>query len=62
MGGHCNQTLLFPQCAAQSVGPGNQMFIQLIQTLMTAHCSIPSPNIWPKDHGPIAAKRDKVDF
>ncbi|XP_055301848.1 glucose dehydrogenase [FAD, quinone]-like [Sitodiplosis mosellana] len=60
----CNQTYLLPQCAARSVGPANQLFIQLIQTLVAAHCSLPQPGIWPKDHGPTAEKSDDevVDF
>lgn len=56
----CNQTLLNTQCAARSVGPANQMFIQLIQTLLTAHCSIPQADQWPSDYGPIAEKSGKV--
>lgn len=55
----CNQTLLFPQCAARSVGPANQAFMQLIQTILAAHCSLPQPGLWPDDHGPIAAKSGK---
>ncbi|XP_031616882.1 glucose dehydrogenase [FAD, quinone]-like [Contarinia nasturtii] len=53
-----NQTFLPPQCAAQSVGTANQLFIQLIQTLITAHCTIPQSNIWPNDYGPTAEKSD----
>lgn len=56
----CNQTFLQPQCAARSVGPANQLFIQLIQTIVTAHCSISQPNFWPKDYGPIAEKCGKI--
>lgn len=56
----CNQTFLLPQCAARSVGPANQLFIQLIQTLVAAHCSIPQPNIWPEDYGSIAKKHGTV--
>lgn len=55
----CNQTFLLPQCAAQSVGPANQLFIQLMQTLVVAHCSISNPDIWPKDYGPIAEEHGK---
>lgn len=59
MSSYCNQTLLLPQCAARSVGPANQAFIQLIQTLLIAHCSLSEPDLWPDDHGPIAAERGK---
>lgn len=57
MHGLCNQSVLFPRCAANSIGPANQLFIHMIQTLMTAHCSIAEPNVWPEDYGTIAAKR-----
>lgn len=57
----CNQTYLMPTCAARSVGPANQLFIQLIQTLVAAHCSLPEYN-WPKDYGPAAQKIGKMGF
>lgn len=53
-----NETLLLPQCAARSVGPANQAFMQLIQTLIAAHCSLSSPDIWPKGHEPCGRKID----
>lgn len=52
----CNQSFLAPQCAAQSVGPANQLFISLIQTLLAAQCSISPPEMWPRDYGEIALK------
>ncbi|XP_031635343.1 glucose dehydrogenase [FAD, quinone]-like isoform X1 [Contarinia nasturtii] len=57
-----NQTFLLPQCAARSVGPANQLFIQLIQALITAHCTIPQPDIWPIDYGPTACDGETFDF
>lgn len=42
---------LSSQCAAQSVGPTNQLFTALIQTILAAHCSISSPDMWPRDYG-----------
>lgn len=62
---HCNQTSLLSQnCAAQSVGTGNQLFYSLIQTILTAQCSISPPEMWPKDYGPYAIKNglDEFDF
>lgn len=38
------------QCAAQSVGPVNQLIGLLIQTLLAAQCSVP-PDTWPADYG-----------
>lgn len=55
-----NQTLLNPQCSAQSFGPANALFIQLIQTIITAHCNI-APGSWPEDYGPTAEENGK-DF
>lgn len=48
-----SQSLLIPKCAARSVGTANTAFMQLIQTILAAHCSLSSPCIWPKDHEPI---------
>lgn len=52
MSATCSQSLLlFPQCAARSVGTANQLFIQLIQSITAAHCSISPPDLWPEDYG-----------
>lgn len=40
------------QCASQSLGPANQLFSLLIQTILAAQCNISAPEQWPKDHGP----------
>ncbi|XP_053692893.1 glucose dehydrogenase [FAD, quinone]-like isoform X1 [Sabethes cyaneus] len=48
------EALLNSQCAAQSLGPANQLFAMLIQTIMAAQCSISPPDMWPKDYGPTA--------
>lgn len=53
----CNQSLLAPYCAAQSVGTANQLFISLIQTLLAAQCSISPQEMWPEDYGPIAVTK-----
>lgn len=42
---------LATECAAQSVGPANQLFGLLIQTILAAQCSISPPNLWPKNYG-----------
>lgn len=54
-------SILSSSCAAQSVGTANSIFQLLIQTLLAAHCSI-SPNIWPKDFGPLAIEQGIVFF
>lgn len=55
---HCNQSLISPYCASQSVGTANQLFVSLIQTLLAAQCSISPP--WPQDYGPVALEHGKV--
>lgn len=61
---YCNQSFIPPDCASQSVGAANQLFVSLVQTLLTAQCSISPSNMWPEDYGPIALKRglDLYDF
>lgn len=39
------------ECAAQSVGAANQLIGLLIQTFLTAQCSISPPDFWPDDYG-----------
>ncbi|XP_037037093.1 glucose dehydrogenase [FAD, quinone] isoform X1 [Bradysia coprophila] len=55
---------LTSQCAAQSVGPANQLFGLLIQTILAAQCSISPPEMWPKDYGPTAIEKglEEYDF
>lgn len=59
-----NQSFISPQCAAQSLGPINQLFINVIQALLAAHCSLSPPELWPKDYGPTALeeKLEEYDF
>lgn len=40
-----------PDCAAQSVGAGNQLFLALIQTILTTQCSLSPADKWPRDCG-----------
>ncbi|XP_058447536.1 glucose dehydrogenase [FAD, quinone]-like isoform X1 [Malaya genurostris] len=58
------EALLNSQCAAQSLGPANQLFAMLIQTIMAAQCSISPPDMWPKDYGPTALAEglEEYDF
>lgn len=60
----CNQSLIPPNFASQSVGPANQLFISLVQTLLAAHCAISPENMWPQDYGLTALKYglDEYDF
>lgn len=51
--------VLVPECAAQSVGPANQLFALLIQTILGAHCAITPEAMWPRDYGPIAIENGK---
>uniref|UniRef100_A0A182MEM3 Glucose-methanol-choline oxidoreductase N-terminal domain-containing protein n=1 Tax=Anopheles culicifacies TaxID=139723 RepID=A0A182MEM3_9DIPT len=55
---------LMGQCASQSVGPANQLFGLLVQTILAAQCAISPPDMWPKDYGPTALARglDEYDF
>lgn len=48
------------QCATHSVGPANQLFGLLLQTLVQAQCSISPPEMWPKDYGPTAIEKGKL--
>lgn len=49
--------ILNPECAAQSVGPANQLFGLLIQTILAAQCAISPKDMWPKDYGPTAVEQ-----
>ncbi|XP_031636375.1 alcohol dehydrogenase [acceptor]-like isoform X2 [Contarinia nasturtii] len=49
--------VLNPSCAAQSVGPANQLFGLLVQTILAAQCAISPKDMWPKDYGPTAVEQ-----
>ena len=49
--------ILTPECAAQSIGPANQLFSLLIQTILAAQCAISPKDMWPKDYGPTAIQQ-----
>lgn len=42
------------QCASQSLGPANELFGALVQTILAVQCAISPPDLWPKDFGPEA--------
>lgn len=52
-------TFISSECAAQSLGPANELFGALIQTILAAQCAISPQSLWPKDYGPQAAREGK---
>lgn len=48
---------LSAQCAAHSLGPANQLFTLLLQTILSAKCSISPPEKWPTDYGLTAIEK-----
>lgn len=52
-----NQSVISPQCAAQSIGAANNLFVNVIQALLAAQCSISPPDLWPKNYGPTAVEQ-----
>lgn len=48
------------QCAAQSLGPANELFGALVQTILAVHCAISAPELWPKDFGPTAMQNGET--
>lgn len=55
------QNFLPPQCAAQSVGPANQLFTTLIQTILAAQCAISPSSVWPKDFAATALQQGNFE-
>lgn len=53
----CKMEALNLPCAGQSIGPANQLFGALIQTILAAQCAISPPETWPKDYGPTAVEQ-----
>lgn len=47
------------RCTSQSIGPANQLFSLLMQTLIQAQGSISPPGMWPKDYLPTAIENGK---
>lgn len=54
--------LLTPECAVHSVGPANQLFGLLIQTILAAQCAMSPKDMWPKDYGPTALEQGNLIF
>lgn len=48
------------QCAGQSIGPANQLFALLIQTIIAAKCAISPPELWPQDYAAQALANGSV--
>lgn len=51
-----------PQCAAHSLGPANELFGALIQTILAAQCAISPPELWPTDYAPFALKNGRRSY
>lgn len=50
------------QCAGQSLGPANELFGALVQTILTVQCAISAPELWPKDFGPSAMQHGETSI
>lgn len=46
----------------QSLGPASQLFMLLIQTIITDQANISPVDKWPKDHGPTEDDNELYDF
>lgn len=59
---HC--ALTTSACPSQSIGPVNQLFTLLIQTILSSQCAISSHSKWPQDYGRTALREglDEYDF
>lgn len=40
------------QCGSYSIGPANQLFATLVQTILAVQCNITTTGQWPPDYGP----------
>lgn len=49
-----------PTCAAQSIGPANELFGTLVQTILAVQCGISPSHMWPKDFGPEAMRNGET--
>lgn len=38
-------------CSAPSIGPANQLFASLVQTILATQCAISPSSLWPEDYG-----------
>lgn len=48
-------------CAGQSIGPANQLFALLIQTIISAQCAISPPELWPQDYAAHALEHGMTE-
>lgn len=44
-------------CSSQSIGPVNQLFTLLIQTMLSSKCAISPDSLWADDYGPRAVRK-----
>lgn len=49
-------------CNSQGLGVAQNLFLTLLQTLVTNHCSIASQRAWPKDYMAEEASMNIYDF
>lgn len=49
-------------CASQSIGPANQLFALLIQSVISAKCAISAPEMWPQDYAEQAFAAGKYSI
>lgn len=47
---------LLGECLNTSTGSANSLFVLLLQSLISSHCLISSPDQWPVDYAPAAIK------
>lgn len=45
------------ECPSQSIGPVNQLFSILVNTLLASQCAISPESLWPSDYGPTAIEQ-----
>lgn len=48
------------QCAAQSLGPANELFGALVQTILAVQCAISPSHMWPRDFGSDALQHGET--
>lgn len=53
---------LTAQCASHSIGPANQLFALLIQSILSAQCLISQPEKWPVDYSSTAIEKGEYIF
>lgn len=49
-------------CQHSNVGPVNQLFTTLIQTILAAQCALVRESVWPENYGPTAVKEGLGEY